>query len=467
MDDWQGCLAPECQAALVQAKESVSERGGTVITVEDFLLALLDTCPDIPRFLRSCGIDIDELVRTIQCEQPIVTEVGGEDLLSSQLIDWLARSREICEAPWLGWSPLLKVLATGMERLGDKAYVAVLELVSHWPGVTTDGLPKGLESPGNLPLVVTDPEWMALAEDVAITVAASSNALLWVRGERGSGKSSWLQVMLAALEREYLELDLRREADILASDLPVLPAGEGRGNTLWPVLVLDNMPPSDLEFLMNQPASLAAELVANWKGPIVLLGPESKGLGEPRLDQKLGRFLDVFDMPGSSEVQREAILTAHQAAIEKRWSIELPLAVIRFAATRRSHCVCSPGGMLEWVERATARLDLFARRGPLESVSFSGQTDTLHRQNLVAVARSEPREGMDESLAELQLQRAALEVSWHERKAAGTLRRLSIADLRRELERWVAARSGPVHYVLHCDHQDGDSAGAGSGNLHS
>ncbi|MBW0149128.1 hypothetical protein [Marinobacter arenosus] len=467
MDDWQGCLAPECQAALVQARDSISERGGTVITIEDFLLALLDACPEIPRFLRSCGVDLDELVRTIQCEQPIVTEVGGEDLLSSQLIDWLARSREISKAPWLTWSILLRVLASGMDRLGDKAYVAVLEMVPHWPGVVSDGLPQGLASHTRSPLVVTDPDWMALAEDVAVSIAAYSNALLWIRGERGTGKSCWLQVMLAALERNYLELDLRRGADVLASDLPVLPSGVAPENESWPALVLDNTSPSDLAFLMDQPTSLAAELVPGWKGPIVLLGPDSDANGVHRIAQRLGRSLDVRDMPGSSERQREAILTAHQAAIEKRWNIELPLSVIRFAATRRSQCASTPGGMLQWVERAAARLDLFARRGPLEAVSVVGQTDTLHRQSLVAVARSESQEGMAEAVAELQEQKAALEVLWHERNAAGRLRQLSVADLRDELERLVAAGSGPVHYVLHCDYQDGDSAGAGSGNLYS
>ncbi|MCS5563910.1 MAG: hypothetical protein NZ728_06650, partial [Oleiphilaceae bacterium] len=134
MDDWQGCLAPDCQAALVQARDGVSERGGAVVTVEDFLLALLDTCIELPRFLRRCGVDLDELVRTVQCEQPIITEVGGDGALSSQLIDWLARAREVSDSPWLDWGLLLRVLSVGVERLRDKAYVAVLEQVSQWPG---------------------------------------------------------------------------------------------------------------------------------------------------------------------------------------------------------------------------------------------------------------------------------------------------------------------------------------------
>lgn len=50
MDDWQGCLDPQCQTALLRARESVERRGGSVITVEDYLLALLDSAPGIVRF---------------------------------------------------------------------------------------------------------------------------------------------------------------------------------------------------------------------------------------------------------------------------------------------------------------------------------------------------------------------------------------------------------------------------------
>ena len=69
MEDWQGCLSPLCQTALQRARDSVAQRGGYAITVEDFLLALLDGEPAICGFLRSRGVDLDELTRTIQCEQ--------------------------------------------------------------------------------------------------------------------------------------------------------------------------------------------------------------------------------------------------------------------------------------------------------------------------------------------------------------------------------------------------------------
>lgn len=475
MEDWQGCLDPQCQTALLRARESVERRGGSAITIEDYLLALLDSTPVVSRFLRGCGVDMDELTRTIQCEQPIVTEVGGEGQLSSQLMYWFASARETSGAPWLGWSQLLQTLVRHAERLQEKAYVAVFELVPRWPDSSEEREPAPIEEFQRAPVVVTDSAWVELAEDVAISLAASASAMIWVRGERGAGKTAWLQSLLPALEQDYVELDLRREAEVMASDLPVLPELSSRGvpgedgPPRWPVLVLDNISPADLTALMDLPDGLASALVLQWAGPILFLGP-----GEPgnscevvSLQHRLGRTLDTFDMPVSSVVQRQAILTAHQSAIEKQWNIQIPHSVIRFAASRQSRCVSTPGGMLQWLERAAARLNLVARRGPAEAVALAGQADTLRRQSLVALARKEPLEEIEASLGEIQLYRVAAEVAWRERKAAGTLRQLGTEDLRQELERWVAARPGPVHYVLHCNNQDGDSAGAGSGNLHS
>ena len=474
MDDWQGCLDPQCQTALLRARESVGRRGGSVITVEDYLLALLDSTPAIARFLRGCGVDMDELTRTIQCEQPIVTEVGSEGLLSSQLMYWFASARDANDSPWLGWPKLLETLVRHAERLQEKAYVAVFELVPRWPDSSEERESAPMDECQRAPVVVTDVSWVELAEDVAICLAASPSALIWVRGERGAGKTAWLQSLLPTLEQDYVELDLRREAEIMASDLPVLPErlvedDLGESGPRWPVLVLDNVSPADLIALMNLSDGLAAELLLNWSGPILLLGPVERedSRAAASLQHRLGRTLETFDMPVASVVQRQAILTAHQAAIEKQWNVQIPRSVIRFAASRRSRCVSTPGGMLQWLERAAARLNLFARRGPAESVALAGQADTVRRQSLVALARKEPFEDIELSLGEIQLHRVAAEVAWHERKAAGRLHQLCAEDLRQELERWVAARPGPVHYVLHCNQQDGDSVGAGSGNLHS
>lgn len=444
MEDWQGCLAPQCQTALLQARDDVHLRGGAVITVEDFLLALLSSSPSVSHFLRGSGVDMDELVRTIQCEQPIVTEVGGESLLSSQLVYWLATAREMFGTPaWLDWPQLLEVLAKHSERLQEKAYVAVMEQVPRWPESGSAEVPdepadSALEP---APVVITDPAWAELADDVAITLTAMADALVWVRGERGAGKTAWLRSLLDTLAQPWVEADLRREPEVVPGDP-------------WSVLVLDNTTPADLLLLMENPSGPAHQSVREWPGPVLLLGPDvpdycrdCPGL----LEQRLGRGLEVYEMPLASEVQRKAVLVAHQAAIERRWNLHLSPAAIQFAASRRSRSVCTPGGMLQWVKRAATRLERFARCGPVGFAALSGQEDTLVRQSLVAMARQEPVDAIEQSLAEIQLARAATEINWYERQADGTLHVLTVEDLQQELERWLAARPGPVHYVQHCN----------------
>ena len=468
MEDWQGCLSPLCQTALQRARDSVAQRGGYAITVEDFLLALLDDEPAICGFLRGRGVDIDELTRTIQCEQPIVTEVGGEGQLSSQLMYWFSSARELSSAPWLDWPILLSVLTRNAERLQEKAYVAVLELVDRWPAADEQQQVAEISDKGDVPVVVTDLEWLELAEDVSITLVSVPRALVWVKGARGTGKTSWLQALLPFLYCGFIRLDLRNEAEIMASDNPAIPS-KGIDRKDYPALVLDNVSPVDLAAMMAPELSVARSLVTGYPGPVVMLGsdsPEAGGAIE-QLERWLGRDFDIFDMPGTSTGQKVAILTAHQPAIEKRWNIELSQTLIRYAASSRSRLVGSPGGMIQWVERAAARLNLFAERGPIKGMALAGKTDTLRRQSLVAMARQQPTEALERSLESLAVERAAAEVAWHERKAEGTLRTLKMDDLRHELERWVAARPGPVHYVVHCDQPAGDTEGAGSRNLHS
>ena len=468
MEDWQGCLSPLCQTALQRARDSVAQRGGYAITVEDFLLALLDGEPAICGFLRSRGVDIDELTRTIQCEQPIVTEVGGEGQLSSQLIYWFSSARELSDAPWLDWPNLLSVLTRNAERLQEKAYVAVLELVDRWPAADEQQQVAEISDKGDVPVVVTDLEWLELAEDVSITLVSVPKALVWVKGERGTGKTSWLQALLPFLYCGFIRLDLRNEAEIMASDNPAIPS-KGIDRKDYPALVLDNVSPADLAAMMAPELSVARSLVTGYPGPVVMLGPDSPeaeaAVGQ--LERCLGRDFDIFDMPGTSTGQKIAILTAHQPAIEKRWNIELSQTLIRYAASSRSRLVGSPGGMIQWVERAAARLNLFSERGSIEGMALAGRTDTLRRQSLVAIARQQPTEALERTLESLAIDRAAAEVAWHERKAEGTLRTLKTDDLRHELERWVAARPGPVHYVVHCDQPAGETEGAGSRNLHS
>ncbi|MFV8570579.1 hypothetical protein ACNQ6O_05120 [Marinobacter sp. SBS5] len=449
MEDWQGCLEPQCQQALLVARDNVEKRGGSVITAEDFLLAMLDVIEPIALFLKRQGVDFDELVRTIQGEQPIVAEVHGDGDLSSQLIYWISATREVVEGPWLNWSQLLRGLVSCAERLQDKAYVAVLELVNFWPDNSEEPAQAiGANGLVQVPLTVVEPGWLKLAEDVAVALAANKAGLIWVAGERGSGKTAWLQSLLETPGIYWVQVDLRRQAEVMALEQPTVPS-QGEEAFGWPVLVLDNVSPAGLLELMAQPNGVARELVSGWQGPILLLAPNEGGDvgGEQRLSHLLGRTLDVISMPAVSTAQRRAILTAHQPLIEKRFNVEIALSAVEYAATRHSRCVASPGGMLEWVRRAAARLELVASRGPLESAELAGRQEVSRRQALVAMARGEGCSVEDQGLKDLELERAAAEVLWHERKRAGSLRRLMVEDLRQELERWLAAAPEPVHYV--------------------
>ncbi|MEX2474987.1 hypothetical protein [Marinobacter sp.] len=468
MEDWQGCLSPQCQTALQRARDSVAHRGGFAISAEDFLLSLVEGEPVVSGFLRARGVDLDELVRTIQCEQPIVTEVGGEGVLSSQLLDWFSSARDLSDAPWLDWPMLLSALVSVAERFQQKAYVSVLEMVGDWPLSGWSGDRRDEPCQDTVPVVVSDMGWLALAEEVAVTIAAAPSAMIWLRGHRGSGKTAWLQALLPCLEAGYVELDLRREAELMADDVPAVP-GPHAPRREWPTLILDNVSPADVMALAGRWDSFSGTLLQSWKGPILLLGPAAiQGVDTTgQLEQWLGRSMDVFDMPASGVLQKKSILSAHQPFIEKQWGIRLSSGAIAYVASCRSHSVGSPGGMLQWVERAAARLNLFAHRGPSEALALRGQADTLRRQSLVALARQEPIDELEASLSRAEIDRAAAEVCWYERKAAGTLRTLTLDDLRHELERWVAARPGPVHYVVHCDHDGGENTGEGPRNIHS
>lgn len=446
MEDWQGCLSPACQAALQCARDDVTRRGGYAITLEDFLLAMLDEIPELCRFLQRQGVDLDELTRTVQCEQPIVTAVASDNLLSSQLIYWFHCAREISGEVWLEWPTLLKTLVHSAERLQEKAFVAVLELVTRWPLTGAKGLDNGQpEMPFTSPVVMADADWLGLAEDVSVILSATPRGLVWIRGERGSGKSSWLRSLLTILPGGAIEVDIRREADIPASDQAALPATT-EVCQIAPTLILDNVSPADLMTLMATGSSVAKELVTSFPGPVLLLGPGSAGAwaAAENLQRLLGRGLDCFAMPDTGFSQRLAILTAHQPLIEKRWRIDLAPDVVEYVAACKVPLVASPGAMLQWIELAAARLSLFADRGPLGAEVLEGQAETVRRQSLLALARQHSTDQLKHSLEILAVERAASEVAWHERKHAGTLRLLETEDLRQELERRVAAggRSG-------------------------
>jgi hypothetical protein len=208
-----------------------------------------------------------------------------------------------------------------------------------------------------------------------------------------------------------------------------------------PVLILDNVSPADLMMLMAEEFSFARELVTSFPGPVLLLGPESPGAraAADNLQRLLGRGLDCFAMADTGVSQRLAILTAHQPLIEKRWRIDLAPDVVNHVAGCEHPAVSLPGAMLQWIERAAARLSLLADRGPVRAEVLEARAETVRRQLLLALARQQPTDQFENSLETLAAERAASATAWHERKREGTLRQLKKEDLQQELERRVAA----------------------------
>ena len=453
MEDWQGCLSPQCQNALANARDLVLQRGGAAITVEDFLLALLDTCPTLSRFLTTSGIDLDELTRTVQCEQPIVTGVSAEGLLSNQLVYWFARARELNDAPWLDWPVLLQTLTHKTERLQEKAYVAVLELVSAWPASVDELTMKAGSNAAGVPVVMAQADWIELAHTVAVDISTNPATLLWVKGPRGCGKTHWLESVLPLLGIDYKRLNLRCESDVLS-------VADGARNRLrsfqhyggWPLLVMDGIAPQDLLRLAGWPGSAAGNVLAAWGGPMLLLADEcvtAKAQLYDRLQLCLGRVLTNVTLPPCGASQLRAIVVAHQPAIERQWNIELEPAAIDFAVAQRQRLECCPGKLLMWLERAAARLNLFALRGSSESAALTAQIHTLECQRLVAHARSGSIGEPDLMLEKLVRQQRVAEDEWRQRYARGSLRQLGVTDLQAELNCWLAANSAGVHTVHH------------------
>ena len=451
MEDWQGCLAPQCQNALANARDLVLERGGAAITVEDFLLALLGSCSKLRHFLTTCSIDLDELTRTVQCEQPIVTGVSAEGLLSNQLVYWFARARELNDAPWLDWPVLLQTLTHKTERLQEKAYVAVLELVAAWPASVDDLTVKAASNAASVPVVVAQADWIELAHNVAVELSTDPTTLLWVKGPRGCGKTRWLESVLPLLGINYKRLNLRCESDVLA-------VAEGARYRLrsfqqyggWPLLVMDGITPQDLLRLAGRPGSAVGDVLAAWDGPILLLADErlkGKAQNDDQLQACLGRSLTSVMLPPCGAGQLRAIVVAHQPAIERQWNIELEAAAIDFSVEHRHRFECCPGKLLMWLERTAARMNLFALRGSSESAALAAQVKTLECQRLVAHARQIGIEEPDLALEKLVRQQQAAESDWHQRDALGSLRKLGVADLQAELKCWLAANSEGVHTV--------------------
>jgi|GEM_PF-750641 hypothetical protein len=131
MEDWLQEFDPLVQGAVQKAFRRIEERGGDALSIEDLLLVFLESHYPLATFLQGRGIDLDELVRAIQCEQPIVSVPSEQDGLSQDLIAWLAQARENSHGI-RGLAQLMRTLVHECDWLSQRAYIAVLEQVADW-----------------------------------------------------------------------------------------------------------------------------------------------------------------------------------------------------------------------------------------------------------------------------------------------------------------------------------------------
>lgn len=462
MDQWQGCLAPVCQIALQRAHGTVVQRGGEVVTPEDLLLALLDVDTALVPFLSRWGIDLDELIRTIQCEQPLAPHPSQEVGLSTALVDWLASARDLYESPWLNTHHLLSTLVCAAERFQDKAYVAVLEQVS---ASAWASLPQTQCWTPDASLQPMDPEAKLVPEfergaapcfplssathDIAVDLASrllhSRSAALWVqcpsylrvewllgqvRRMAGSVSSASFSHHLGVRRRWFsVEWQLASEND--DSLQAMFAAMETRCREHGPLtFVFRECSPSLLTVMIQRIGILRwRHLIAVMKPLILITSAPAKNPQAPEdwMADNLGLRLQHFTVPLVSTGDCLRYLRFCQPAIERQWRMEISDGALQAAATLgRAAAWGTPGGVtdtdpevaLQLIEDALNTKLIVQANGSATLAELRASREDLERRRLLAEARSESTDELVAALDDVCLELAAEEVHWCEQAAS-------------------------------------------------
>ncbi|WP_148863371.1 hypothetical protein [Marinobacter fonticola] len=305
------------------------------------------------------------------------------------------------------------------------------------------------------------------ADDVAVRLASSEKLLLWIKGEPGSGKTTFLQQNVPNWPFPSLWLDLRREHDLMADDTRAMRDAEV-SMALPPVLVLDDMSPRDLALLLADPLHPASYVVPGFPGPILLVSNDIENAARDVLSARTGRDLQTLTMPASSFELRLSILRAWQSGIERRLGVCIePEALERAAQGRAPTVTETPGAAIQLLEAAATRVCLHAKHGEPQLRALKGQVEDLNRALLVAQARGGNVESIQSQLAHIEIEHAAYAVDWYERELAGKLCQVTARDVAREvqvLQKRTSSRSfadknacdGKVSHTsqMVCDPQD-------------
>ncbi|TVP54102.1 MAG: hypothetical protein EA349_12350 [Halomonadaceae bacterium] len=444
MRQWQEILEPQVQRALQQADQAVRSRGGDAVSLEDFLLSLLEL-PALPVFLRRHGIDLDELTRTIQCEQPLIALPAASEGLSAQLLRWLGQAREIHGDGWLTLWQLLGVLVHSCELLSEKAYVAVLEQIppQHWqaPQLTTEVpvTPSFLSahhfSSGPLPAAPLISETLlSCANRLIAQVLSQQHVALWLQCDHGPLARSLLGQLQQALALQGVEGN--RECRWCCISREAL-TGEGFSPSRWlralgleppahRLLVLDGVTPELWRTRIEKDGLWYWNRLLSRPGLTVILRSGFSGEGHERachwLSSQFDGALARLSVPQPRVVDVQARLHFHHARLEQELGVQVESAaldVAAFATAQGSPEMPATERIGNGPEAdavlaaAAAALRWQQQGGPVSLQSVENRCRSARQRQLISLARGETLPATEEP-EDLNLWRTAEEVHWRE-----------------------------------------------------
>ena len=447
MEDWLQAFDPLVQDALVSASRLVARRGGDAVSVEDVLLVLLEPRYPLSGFLQQHGVDLDELVRAIQCEQPLVCVAEVDGGFSRELTQWLARARANNGAV-PGLSELMWTLVSSCDRLSQRAYVTVLEGIAerHWRGLgshTSRGATA--EWPGRFCDrldVLEDSPWPAsqagFAQARHLTALAAygfppllqlpARSLVQARGLVSCAVSVYAdcfghpvapwRVQVASLFRSGKGVSATLRKRIEQSPHPVN----------W--FFLDNVTPDLLAAIVDYEGVLAwAELASEPSVVLIMAHPPSGGSSSQSdwLSAQLGRTCATVSMPAATGADVLRYCRNIQPMLETAIGMSVETAALQLAVMASGrHGLDSVTHSGDWLERgadydraqailraSAARVRLEMSLGPARLAALEAREKMDEQAELLGFARGDVT-GVRLFQEDESLEKAAAEVDWLE-----------------------------------------------------
>ena len=408
MLEWQRGLAPDGQRALVEAVRAVSARGGDAVTVEDLLLSLLDTLPSLVEFLRRGGVDQDELIRTIQCEQPLSAVAAEVDGLSTELVLWLAEARAVHGDHWISVYALLQVLVFGAERFQGKAYVPVLEQIPEfrWLQAAQGAVTTPPPTPRFQAPVLVSERLLNCANRLIACAMHQPRLPIWIKcdsADVGAGLVAELQRALALQsERGVPQVTRSDGTELLYElDIPGIQVLDGVTPTYW------------AEALRIEGVRLWIQWLRRPDTWLILRSPSGNN------DEALAWLEAQFDgpiprisVPAPTAEDTVAILHFRHSELERHCGVQIQARALDWLGrelpdpVRAEACLRTHAALLRWEWQ----------QGPVVVQQLENQARLQQQKELICQARGEPASVGEPRSETLSLWRTAESVDWYEHR---------------------------------------------------